>query len=64
MEVLFDLYIVVIVILSLVIRDLVQQKALSGISFVLSQMQLCVTVARSPVKVYAECTSDQVVSSL
>ena len=61
MEVLLVLYIVVIVILSLVIRDLVQQKALSGISFVLSQMQLCVIVARSPVKVYAECTSDQVV---
>ena len=51
----------IVVILSLVVRDLVQQKALSGISFVLSQMQLCVTVARSPVKVYAECTSDQVV---
>ena len=64
MEVLFVLYIVVIVILSLVIRDLVQQKALSGISFVLSQMQLCVTVARSPVKVYAVCASDQVVPSL
>ena len=59
MEVLLVLYIVVI--LSVVIRDLVQQKALSGISFVLSQMQLCVIVARSPIKVYAECTSDQVV---
>ena len=62
MEVLLVLYIFVI--LSLVVRDLVQQKALSGISFVLSQMQLCVIVARSPVKVYAECTSDQVVPSL
>ena len=59
MEVLFAMYIVIV--LSLVVRDLVQHRALSGISFVLSQMQLCVTVARSPVKVYAECTSDQVV---
>ena len=62
MEVLLVMYIVVI--LSLVVRDLVQQKALSGISFVLSQMQLCVTVARSPVKGYAVCASDQVVPSL
>ena len=62
MEVLLVLYIVVI--LSLVVRDLVQHRALSGMGFVLNRMQLCVTVARSPVKVYAVCASDQVVPSL
>ena len=62
MEVLLVMYIVVI--FFLVVRDLIQHRALSGMSFVLNRMQLCVTVARSPVKVYAECTSDQVVSSL
>ena len=51
----------IVVIFFLVVRDLIQHRALSGMRFVLSQMQLCVTVARSPVKVYAECTSDQVV---
>ena len=54
----------IVVIFFLVIRDLIQHRALSGMSFVLSQMQLCVTVARSPVKVYAVCASDQVVPSL
>ena len=54
----------IVIILLLVVRDLIQHKALSGMSFVLNWMQRCVTVARSPVKMYAVCASDQVVPSL